>query len=388
MYSGGRLMGDLRGEAADGLLLAPGAKAAPELTVVVPTFNEVANVPILIERLRAVLSGVEWEVIFVDDNSPDGTAAAVRRIGHGDARVRCICRIGRRGLAGACVEGMLASQADYVAVIDSDLQHDETVLAGMLDKIKREQLDLVVASRYMDGPSAEGFGRTRARLSAWATRLASNLIGEALSDPMSGFFMVRRPVFEALAPKLSSQGFKILLDIVATAHGRLRMAELPYVFRGRQHGESKLDNQVALAYVTLLLAKATNDLLSMRFLSYCLIGASGIGVHMVVLLICLPVLGLSFNAAQITATVLAITSNFVFNNTVTYRDMRLRGLSLLTGWVKFTLICAIGAVSNVGIASLIYAHNSNWALSAGLAGAIVGGFWNFMVSAILVWRLR
>jgi dolichol-phosphate mannosyltransferase len=381
-------MGDPSGEDADGLLLAPGADPSPELTVVVPTFNEVPNVPILIERLRAVLAGVEWEVIFVDDNSPDGTAAAVRRIGLGDARVRCIRRIGRRGLAGACVEGMLASQAAYVAVIDSDLQHDETVLAAMLDKLKREQLDLVVASRYMDGHSAEGFGRARARLSAWATQLASNLIGETLSDPMSGFFMMRRPVFETLAPRLSSQGFKILLDIVTTARGSLRMAELPYVFRGRQHGESKFDNQVALAYVTLLLAKATNDLLSMRFLSYCLIGASGIGVHMVALLIGLSLVGLSFNAAQIIAKVLAITSNFVFNNTVTYRDMRLRGLGLLTGWAKFSLICGVGAISNVGIANLIYAYNGNWAFAAGLAGALVGGFWNFMVSAILVWRQR
>ena len=214
---------------------------APQLTVIVPTFNEVANIAILVERLREVLSDLDWEVIFVDDDSPDGTADEVRRIGEADLRIRCIRRIGRRGLAGACIEGVLASQATYIAIMDSDLQHDETALVTMLEMIKREGLDLVVASRYLAGPAAQGFTSARAQFSTWATKLATSLVGVRLTDPMSGFFVIRRAAFEALAPRLSSQGFKILLDIVTTSHGRLRTRETPYVFRERLHGESKFD---------------------------------------------------------------------------------------------------------------------------------------------------
>jgi dolichol-phosphate mannosyltransferase len=364
-----------------------GSRPAPELTVVIPTFEEVANVPLLVARLRETLAGVEWEAIIVDDNSPDGTAADVRRIGAGDARVRCIRRISRRGLAGACIEGMLASQAPYVAVMDADLQHDESVLLTMLEKLRGGDLDLVVASRYLEGMADEGFGRTRARISAQATAVAARLLRIRLSDPMSGFFMMEREVFEALAPQLSSQGFKILLDVVATAKGKLRTAEVPYVFRTRLHGESKFDTQVVLAYAALLLAKTTNDLVSIRFLSFCLIGLTGIGVHMLALTAGLELFGLSFAGAQIAATLCAITSNYILNNAITYRDMRLRGFAFVLGWLEFTAICAIGAMSNVGIASYIYSQHIDWEL-AGLSGALVGVAWNYMVSTTFVWKLR
>jgi dolichol-phosphate mannosyltransferase len=363
------------------------ARPAPELTVVIPTFREVANIPLLVERLPETLAGVEWEAIFVDDNSPDGTAAEVRRLGADDARLRCIRRIGRRGLAGACIEGMLASQARYVAVMDADLQHDETVLVAMLEKLRAGDVDLVVASRYLEGMVDDGFGRTRARISAQATAVAARLLRIRFTDPMSGFFMIRREVFETLAPKLSSQGFKILLDLVATAEGRLRTAEVPYIFRTRLHGESKLDTQVALAYAALLLAKTTNDLVSLRFLSFCLIGLSGIGIHMLALTMGLELFALSFGAAQLVATLCAITSNYILNNAITYRDLRLRGFAFVRGWLEFTLICGIGAMSNVGIASYIYNQHMDWAL-AGLSGAVVGVAWNYMVSTMFVWKAR
>jgi dolichol-phosphate mannosyltransferase len=363
------------------------AGPAPELTVVVPTFNEVVNVAILVERLREALAGRDWEAIFVDDDSPDGTAVAARRIGEGDRRIRCIRRVGRRGLAGACIEGVLASQATYIAIMDSDLQHDETELVSMVDKLKYENLDLVVASRYMDGHTKQGFNRARARISAWATQLACLLSGQALSDPLSGFFVIRRTVFESLAPRLSTQGFKILLDIVTSAHGRLRIGEIPYIFRERLHGESKFDPQVAFAYLTLLLAKSTNDVISVRFILFCLVGLSGVMVHMLALLIGLSLGDLSFQTAQISATVLAIASNYLLNNMVTYSDARLRGFRFLLGWLKFTLICGVGAMSNVGVASWLYEQHAIWQ-TAGLAGAAVGVFWNFMVSAIFVWRLH
>ena len=367
---------------------APGAtRPAPELSVVVPTFKERANVALLVEKLAHTLAGVDWEVIFVDDNSPDGTAAAARAIGASDGRVRCIRRIGRRGLAGACIEGMLASQARYVAVMDADLQHDERLLTGMLEKL-RGDIDLAVASRYVDGGSAAGLSSVgREHASRLSTTLAQKLLGVSLSDPMSGFFMIRRERFEELAPRLSTQGFKILLDIASTAHGTLRIAELPFVFAERQHGESKLDTRVALDFVALIIAKLTNDAVSFRFLLFCLVGLTGIAIHMATLQFALNVLALGFGPAQTVATVAAITWNFVLNNMFTYRDQRLAGLQFVTGLIRFQVICAVGAISNVGIASVIYERDPNWWV-AGLGGALMGAVWNYVVSAAFVWRQR
>jgi dolichol-phosphate mannosyltransferase len=365
--------------------LAP--RPAPELSVVVPTYNERANIPILVERLAQVLAGRDWEVLFVDDNSPDGTAAVARALGETDDRVRCMRRIGRRGLAGACLEGMLASQARYLAVMDADLQHDEGLLAVMLDRLRGDDCDLVVASRYLDGGAAAGLSKQRARASRFATMLVRRLLGIDLTDPMSGHFMIRREAFEPLAPKISSQGFKILLDILATKPGSLRVVELPSTFHERRYGESKLDSKVALDFAALLTAKLTNDAVSARFLLFCLVGLTGLAVHLLTLSVATQLAALAFGIAQTLATVTAITWNFVLNNMFTYRDQRLTGWRFVTGLIRFLVICAIGAVSNVGIATWVYDYDSKWWL-AGLAGALIGTVWNFVVSAAFVWRQR
>jgi dolichol-phosphate mannosyltransferase len=363
-------------------------RGAPELSIVIPTFKERDNVPLLVERLARTLAGTHWEAIFVDDNSPDGTAAAVRAIGETDSRVRCIRRIGRRGLAGACIEGMLASQARYVAVMDGDLQHDETLLGVMLERLRGGGIDLAVASRYVEGGSAAGLSRaSREHASRFSTTLVRKFLGVILSDPMSGFFMLRRKRFEQLAPDLSSQGFKILLDIVATARGGLRIAEVPLVFRERLHGESKLDIRVMLDFIALVIAKLTNDAVPFRFFLFCLVGLTGVAIHMAVLQLAITMLALDFAAAQILATIAAIAWNFMLNNRLTYRDHRLTGWRFIAGLVRFELVCAVGAVSNVGIASMIYARDPNWWL-AGLGGALMGAVWNYVVSATFVWRQR
>lgn len=362
-------------------------RPAPELCVVVPTFNEAANVPLLVERLRAVLAGCDWEALFVDDNSPDRTFAIARGIGETDSRVRCIRRVGRRGLAGACLEGMLASQARYVAVIDGDLQHDATLLTAMLERLRTGRVDLAVASRYLDGGSAAGLAsKHRARISRAGNALVRRVLGVALTDPMSGYFMMRRDAFEALVPQLSSQGFKILLDIVATARGSLRIVELPTTFQARQHGESKLDSKIALDFAALLTAKLTDDAVSPRFLLFCLVGLTGLVIHLSILYTLQPPT-LRFGTAQSIATVGAIAWNYVLNNLFTYRDQRLSGRRFLTGLVEFEVICAIGAISNIGIATWMYDTDTRWWL-AGLCGAIIGTVWNFVVSAAFVWRQR
>lgn len=374
-----------RTPAVDAPPLAPTLDPAPELTVVLPAFNERANIPVMVERLSRALEGIDWEVIVVDDNSPDGTSAVTRAIGAQDRRVRCIRRVGRRGLAGACIEGMLASQARYVAVMDADGQHDESVLARMVTTLRGGNTDLVVASRYIDGTTDTGFSAGRAKASQWSTALARGLLKVDLTDPMSGFFMLRREVIDELAPRLSTQGFKILLDIAATGRDFLRVTELPYVFGARLAGQSKLDARVALDFGQLLLAKLTNDAVSYRFVLFCLVGATGIGAHMAALA-ALHGLGVpGFGLQQTIATMVAIAWNYVFNNAYTYRDQRLTGWAFVRGLAVFELVCSVGAISNVGIASLLYASGPSWWV-AGLAGAVMGAVWNYTVSAAVVWK--
>src|SRR6202163_1285301 len=292
----------------------PQATGNPRLSVIVPTFNERDNVTTLFRRLETALAGTGFEVIFVDDNSPDRTWDVVRGLAGQDSRVRCIRRIGRRGLSGACIEGILASSAPCAAVIDADLQHDETQLPKMLALLQGGEADLVVGSRYIEGGSADSFDKQRAGFSMLATSVAKKLLRVEIADPMSGFFMIRRDRFEQLAPQLSTQGFKILLDIVATARGNLRVAEIPYTFGSRLHGESKLDSMVALDFLGLVLAKLTNDTVSLRFLLFATVGSIGLFVHFATLFAALEVFALPFPEAQACGALLAMTSNFILNN--------------------------------------------------------------------------
>src|SRR4249919_3926778 len=285
----------------------PQATGLPQLSVVVPTFNERDNVTVLYRRLAATLGDIPWEVVFVDDNSPDGTWEVVRGLARQDSRVRCIRRIGRRGLSGACIEGILAASAPYAAVIDADLQHDETQLPKMVGLLQRGEADLVVGSRYIEGGSADSFDKGRAGVSALATEVAKRVLRVKIADPMSGFFMIRRDRFEQLAPQLSTQGFKILLDVVATARGNLRVKEIPYTFGSRLHGESKLDSMVALDFLGLVLAKLTKDIVSLRFLLFSMVGSIGVLVHFITLYIALKGFAVRLPEAQGFAALVAMT---------------------------------------------------------------------------------
>jgi dolichol-phosphate mannosyltransferase len=359
----------------------------PQLSVVVPTFNERDNVVTLFRRLEKTLAGIPFEAVFVDDNSPDGTWEILRTLSREDGRVRCIRRIGRRGLSGACIEGILASSAPCAAVIDADLQHDETQLPKMLALLQGGEFDLVVGSRYIEGGSAESFNRQRAGASALATKVAKRALRVEIADPMSGFFMIRRDRFEALASQLSTQGFKILLDVVATAHGALRIKEIPYTFGSRLHGESKLDSMVALDFLGLVLAKLTRDVVSLRFLLFAMVGSLGLVVHFAVLYAALKIFRLPFTEAQAFGAICAMTSNFILNNFLTYRDQRLKGFAILRGLLLFYLVCSVGLFANVGVAFSVYDQQPIWWL-AGAAGALMGVVWNYAMSGLFVWRKR
>jgi dolichol-phosphate mannosyltransferase len=374
-------------EAADEPLLErlSRAEAGPELSVIVPTRNERDNVIPLYDRLCATLGPRNWEMMIVDDDSSDGTPDVARWLAQHDRRVRLLSRVGRRGLASAVVEGAQASTAPYVAVLDGDLQHDERLLPRMLAVLEDEPVDIVVGSRYVGHGGVGDWDASRARISALATRLGRNLLGIPVNDPMSGFFMIRREAFQAALRNLSSIGFKILVDLFASSPRPLRVRELPFEFRSRHSGESKFDAMIGIEYLMLLADKTIGHVVPVRFLMFMAVGGVGLLTHLAVLAAGLSLLNLPFAAAQTAATAVAMIGNFTLNNAVTYRDRRLTGRKFVWGLLSFCLICAVGALANIGIATTLFAGHAIWWV-AGLAGAAMSVVWNYAMTSALTWR--
>jgi dolichol-phosphate mannosyltransferase len=360
-----------------------GLWAGRQLALVVPTLNESANIPVLVGLLDRVLTGISWEILFVDDDSRDGTAEVARRLAQTDPRVRCIQRIGRRGLSSACIEGILATSAPVVAVMDADLQHDESLLPRMYAALNEEGLDIVVASRYVAGGSIGALSGSRAAISGLATKLSRLIVKSDLADPMSGFFMLRRDVFDSAVRNLSGQGFKILLDLFASSPRPLRFREMAFTFRARQFGESKLDSMVAWEYLMLIADKLVGHVIPVRFVLFALIGGIGVGVNLLVLRAFLGI-GFRFETSETAGTLAAMVCNFMLNNQLTYRDRRLKGWRLGRGLVTFCVGCSIGAVANIGIAGQIFGEGRSWWL-AGLAGAVIGAVWNYAIASTYTW---
>ena len=361
--------------------------AALELAVVIPVFNESANVAKMVELLDAALKGRAWEAIFVDDDSPDGTADVARAIARTDPRVRVIQRLGRRGLSTACVEGICATAAPFAAVIDGDLQHDETLLPQMLDALTADPvLDVAIGSRFVAGGGTGDWDKDRVAKSEFATRIARSVLKADLADPMSGFFMIRTEVLRGLAPRLSAIGFKILLDVMTASPKPLKFKEFAYTFRTRQAGESKLDHVVAMEYLIALYDRMFGRAIPVRFAMFVGIGLLGLAVHMAVLATIFLGMGESFLIGTIIATGVAMTFNFFLNNALTYRDRRLTGAkALFDGWISFCMVCAVGAIANVGIAAFLHdVRDGAWALSAA-AGVAVAAVWNYALSSRFVW---
>jgi dolichol-phosphate mannosyltransferase len=363
------------------------AVSAPplELAVVVPTFNERANVGVLLDRLARALAGIEHEVVMVDDDSPDGTWEAVREAALRRRNVRLIRRIGRRGLASACLEGMMSTPAPYIAVMDGDLQHDEGVLPRMLHEARSRGLEVVVASRFAEGGSAGQFSKRRTQLSGLGARLSRLILHTEVRDPMSGYFLVERGFVEAAIYRTSGVGFKILLDLLASAGRPVKLAEVPYTFRLREAGESKLDAAVGLEYLYLLLDKLVGAYIPLRFALYGMVGAAGVALHLGTLELLYRQAGVSFRASQIAATYATMAFNFLLNNLVTYRDARLRGARWVLGLLSFLAACSVGAVANLSVSEQLLARGFPW-LAAGGGGLLISAVWNYGVTSVITWR--
>ncbi|MGA8611902.1 MAG: glycosyltransferase family 2 protein [Xanthobacteraceae bacterium] len=358
----------------------------PLVSIIIPTLNERDNVREIVSRLDDALAGQAWEVVFVDDDSSDGTLEVLRDVSRSDSRVRYLHRIGRRGLASAVTEGVLSTSSPFIAVMDCDLQHDVAVLPTMLGRVQDANCDIVVASRFMATAGIGDWSKNRLFLSNVAKKLAHLVLASEITDPMSGFFIIRRGAFDLAVRDLSNQGYKILLDILLSAKPSLRVEEVPYTFRARVRGESKVEPIVVLEYFTLLFDKLFGHVIPPRFVVFSLVGGGGVLVHMAVLAAMNRGLGAVFVTAEIYAAIAAMIFNFFVNNLLTYSDRRLLGFwPIVRGLFIFCALCSIGAVANVGIASALFRQDYSWWL-AGLAGVLVGAVWNYATTSIFTWR--
>jgi len=356
-----------------------------ELSVVIPTYKERPNIAPLLAALESSLQGLNWEVIFVDDHSPDHTADAVRELALVNPRVRIIERIGRRGLSSACIEGMMASPAPCLAVMDADMQHDETVLPEMFRLLQSRSLDVVVASRRTTGGSMGEFAKKRIRLSNLGSRVSRLVCHCEVTDPMSGFFIVDSRFFRASAPRLTGTGFKLLVDILASSPVPPWIAEVPYRFRNRLAGESKLDVNVELEYIFLIVDKLVGRYLPTRFVLFLGVGSLGLLIHLSILGTFHLFAPAAFSTEQVVATLSAMMFNFFLNNMVTFRDRRLKGVALLRGLFVFYSACTLGVLINLSFADRLLDAGLPWYL-AGLCGVAISSVWNYGVNTIVTWR--
>lgn len=358
-----------------------------EFSIVSPTLNERENIAALVQGIERAMGDAAWELIVVDDNSPDGTAELVRDLHCTDGRVRVLKRIGRRGLASACLEGWLASSAPYLAVIDADGQHDPGMLPALFGPLKEGRADLVVASRYAKGASISDWERRRAQHSRIATKITLELIPTGTTDPMSGFFALRREVMEDAAPRISGRGFKILLEILVASARPIRMREVPITFRPRVNGASKMSSPVIWDWLTLVVEGATRGAVSPRLFTYLSVGTAGLLVQLLVAAVLFRGAGLPFQAAQAVAVLSAVISNYSLNTWLTFADRRRTRWTWASGLLAFTMVCGSGAAANWLLADFMFKAGAPWLLAAA-AGAAVASVLNYVATSRVSPRSR
>jgi len=371
-----------------------------DLSVIIPTYNESTNVGPLTAAVKTVLTrhyGEDgWELIFVDDNSPDGTSATARDLAKSDRRIRIMQRVGRRGLASAVMDGMMTAAGDICVVMDGDMQHDPETLLDLIAPIKNGEADITAV---LDGGNAEGLSsETRRNASLGTIKIVNKLFRLNMTDPLTGYFAISRETALTLAPKLSQYGFKILMDLIVSAPKSIRVKEIPFTFLERHSGESKLDNRVIFDFFLFLIEKTLGRFVSLspRFISFALIGGLGVFLHLGVMGIIFgahhlstggaEIPALTFTIAQFSGAIIAMFFNYFLNNILTYSDKRLKGAAFIKGFVMFALLCGIGLAANVGVASAINSRYATlWALSA-MGGILVGTVWNYAATRQYVWK--
>jgi dolichol-phosphate mannosyltransferase len=353
-----------------------------DLSIVICTLDEADAIGLVLGELDTTLAGLAAEVIVVDDSLDDATALAVRAFTPAHVSLRLIRREGARGLASAAAEGWAASQGRILGLMDGDGQHDPEVLPHLMAHLTDGDADIAVASRYMAG-ACTGLSGYRHALSASGTALAKGLTGVATTDPMAGLFLFRRTWWNAARDRLNPMGYKILLDLALSGDRAPRIVEVPTALRRRLGGRSKLDARVLADLAAHLIEKSTGGMIPAKFVLFGAVGASGVAVDLGVLAIATHQ-GAAFWMAQVMAVLAAMTSNFFFNNFLTFRERRLSGLAWWRGLAAFYAACGAGALLNQAIAMGAYDLGLAGPASA-LVGAVASAAWNYTSASKISW---
>jgi dolichol-phosphate mannosyltransferase len=358
------------------------------LSIVLPTYNERDNIGPVVESLMALQELYELEILCVDDDSADGTAAAVQLLSRRHPCLRLIRRVGRFGLSSAIKEGILDATGDVVLVMDSDGQHQPAAVADAVQTLLQAKADLLVGSRFHPQAEIRGLSPKRERNSTLANALARFSLPpyRQLTDYMSGFFAMRPEACLPYVRQVDVAGFKFLYELLAISRGRLQVAEIPLRFQPRSSGESKLNLAVVWDLGISILHTLLLRSVPRRALSFALVGATGIGTHLLMFSLGHRGLGLPFEQAQILAVVTAASTNFLINNVLTFRVQQLQGWALLLGLLRFLLVTSLGMVANVGVSSAFYHRISHQPLLALLAGIAVDFVWKYAASSRFVWN--
>ena len=356
-----------------------------ELSLIVPTYCESQNIATLIERVHQSLSGYSYELVVVDDNSPDGTSEIANSLSQ-QYPVRVITRRNERGLASAVVEGFKQARGEILGVIDADLQHPPEVVPELLENV-RSGADVVIASRYVEGGGSEGWSASRKIISKGSKLLAQVLLPSArgIKDPLSGFFLLRREVIDGV--ELSPTGYKILLEVLVKGRAS-EIAEVPYIFRVRERGTSNLTGGEGIRYLKhLYRLEGLHGLI--RFIKFCLVGLSGVLVNEGLLWLLTENFELYYLLSAAIAVETAIITNFILNDIWTFRDRRTPGnKSLLGRGLKFNLVSLGGLGINIAILwTFTEVVGINYLISnlIGIAGATL---WNFTINTLWTWRVK
>lgn len=356
-----------------------------DLTIIIPTLNERENVPILLEKLNVLLASIEYEVIIVDDNSKDKTWEVANNLKSIYKNLTVIRRINRNGLSSAVIEGFVIAESENILVMDADLQHDEDIIPQMLQEINNGY-NVVIGSRYIDGGSMGQWGKLRVWISQFATKIAKIVLRHDIKDTMSGFFMVKKDIVNNCLERLSGKGFKILLDILTNSHDiDINVKEVPYTFKTRQLGESKLSSSVIFQFLEFLYLKTIGRVIPFRFFIFSLVGCFGAILHFLFLTIFYKVIQLEFNLALIIAIEVAIIFNYFFNNILTFKDKRIKGIQIILGLFSYNLITLFGGFINFCISNYLIFNGLHWIFSS-LIGATAGVLWNYILTKSIIWR--
>jgi dolichol-phosphate mannosyltransferase len=367
---------------------SPSAGLSPKLSVVLPTYNESANVTPIANQLLPLREQYSLEIIFVDDDSQDGTADVIRSLAHLHPEVRLIRRVGRAGLSSAIKEGILDATGDLVAVMDCDGQHEPAMVLAALQSLRETGADLLIGSRFHADANIKGLSRQRERNSTWANAVARFSLPRyrQLTDYMSGFFVCQLQPVLPYVRQIDVNGFKFLYELLAISRGRLNVDEMPLQFQPRISGESKLNLAVVWDLGISILHTLLLRSVPRRAISFGLVGMTGIATHLTIYSLARSLFGFSFELAQVFAVVGAATTNFLINNVLTFRTQQLAGIPLLLGLLRFLLVTSMGMVANVGVSTALYHRATQQPLLAMFAGIAVDFVWKYAASSKFVWN--